>query len=455
MIKYSVCLLDDKIPAKEFQDEMEDTKLLNRNNFGCMLGKEEAWEEETLFRLSKDLYEKEDEYEISGFTHHALFFNHIDENIFSPDIVIFDWDVGDMGSSETDPKENLLKLLRSKYCLVAIYTGADNTDVVEDFLEEEILKDYRERLFMIKKDNDNSVEALKNEIDSRLELFSFKLGKSLKALMLQSIDNILINMGKLSFEQFASLFGTRNENGNMGLSNTEFADIFLEKLKYEFNSSDLEDTQIEAPNRNIDDENLMRKIWHFRLYHKSNDEVIRKGDIIRKVDGDELFLVLSSDCHLNYFWKKNLGYLALVPLHLIAETSENFRRRINYCKASNITSYNLQSLVSPSLVVTVLPGLICNNENQYLDYALNPRELTSREVELGVDDRGKEKTPSRKLTVEDIPGYKKEIAISEPFMSALFQYIIQNFSGFGLPDFSEGLRESVKAKFGTLKITKP
>ena len=441
MSKYSICILDDKLPVSQVSGYIDDTSMLNRNNFKHLLSLDEKdWEEQQLYQLLKSLYDKNNDYELFGFKNHSFFFNYIADNIFSPDIVIFDWDVGET----TDSKQNLLNLLKKKYCIVAIYTGADKNDEVERILSDNDFDEYRERFFKIKKEDDNSVTELEKEINDKLKLFSFKLNKTIKQNTLQGIDNILINIGKLSFNQFVSLFG-ENKAGQKELSQIDFIDIFLEKLKYELTSIGLGVVELKTSNENIDDINKIRELWHYRMYHKTRDNIIRKGDVLKK--GEEYFLVLSSDCHLDKFWNKNLGYLLLLKLHKVDESNAEFKERLNYRKNQNLEDYKLTSLVNPSPIkfLTVLPSLVIQNNNYY-DYALNPKELSSIEIDLP-----KGNNSNQKLLITHMTEYEKYISLSEPFMSALFMFISQNFSGFGLPDFSEELKKSIKDNLKKLK----
>ena len=125
MSKYSICILDDKLPVNQLNGWFEDNNLLSHNNFKLLmeLVNEKDWEEKQLFQLISSLYSKSDTFELFGFVSHSFFLNYIDDNIFSLDIVIFDWDVG-----EIDPKQNLLNILQKKYCLIAVYTGADTQE---------------------------------------------------------------------------------------------------------------------------------------------------------------------------------------------------------------------------------------------------------------------------------------------------------------------------------------
>ncbi len=444
MSKYSICILDDKIPAIQLSDYMDDKSIFNRNNFKHLLSLERSnWDDIALYELIDNLY-KEDEYELTGFSQHSFFFDYCSDNLFSPDIVIFDWDMGE-DVEEKDPKKNLIELLKTKYCLIAVFTEADKDDEVSNVLSESDFDNYKDRILLIKKGDENSVEKLKNDIENKLKLFSFKLNQILKKNTLQSIDNILIKIGKLSFNQFISLFGEKAANGEKELSGSDFIDIFLEKLKYELTSIGINSLELKTDDENIGDVNKIRELWHYRLYHKVTDNIIRKGDILKHKE--DYFLVLSSDCHLNKFWNKNLGYLLLIKLHKVDKNNVSFKKRLNYRNNSNLTSYSLSSLVNPSPIefLTILPSMILEDET-YIDFALNSRELSSIEIDIPEDNNS-----NQKLLLKHLNGYEKILSISEPFISALFLFISNHFSGFGLPDFSVELKDSIKENISKLK----
>jgi len=454
MSKYSICILDDKLPVNQLNGWFEDNNLLSHNNFKLLmeLVNEKDWEEKQLFQLISSLYSKSDTFELFGFVSHSFFLNYIDDNIFSPDIVIFDWDVG-----EIDPKQNLLNILQKKYCLIAVYTGADTLEEIRQTIEDNEFDNYRDRLFLKIKGEENSVKTLEDEIDKRKNIFSFNLNKTLKQNTIQGIDKILINIGKLSFNQFVSLFG-ENKEGQKELAQIDFIDIFLEKLKYELTSIGLDDVELKTPNENIDDINKIRELWHYRMYHKTGDNIIRKGDVIKKEN--ELFLVIASDCHLKEFWKKSLGYLTVIPLHKISADNDKLKNILSY-DDFQIDSYKLSSLVNPRGIdfLTVLPALI-NDDNDFLDYALNPREINSIFIDL-VINYNDETDPQRKKDIKKNAisqplktsdgDFKYIISLSEPFLSGLFQFVSENFSGFGLPDFSDDLVKSIREKLKELK----
>ncbi|MCK4618853.1 MAG: hypothetical protein KAT52_02810 [Desulfobacterales bacterium] len=300
--KYDICILDDKLPIKNIAGT-DDTKIIGTNLLWHLLTDEKQWEDADLLNFIKLLNENGN-YNPCGFTNHDLFLNHIHETIYSPDIIIFDWDVG----TSSDQSDSLLEILESTYSLVAIFTTQDKDNDVTDEIAKSKYSSYKDsRLFIIKKERQDSVKNLEDKITEKGSLFSFKYSKELKQKTLRALDKTLSNIGSLSFDQFVSIFGNI-EGSKRKLSAIDFTDIITDKLKSELINIGFDEKGLEADYKKIEDGDILRKIWRFRLYQKPQDDIVRKGDIIKK-DGDNndiLYFVLSSDCHLHEFWKKIL-----------------------------------------------------------------------------------------------------------------------------------------------------
>ncbi|MDT8413688.1 MAG: hypothetical protein RQ875_14590, partial [Vicingaceae bacterium] len=105
--------------------------------------------------------------------------------------------------------------------------------------------------------------------------------------------------------------------------------MFLEKARNALLSDKIYEFPLKSSNAGIDNVKDLSKIWNYRLYHSPNDKFVRKGDILHKRNSETLFLVLTSDCHLQRFWKNNLGYITLIPMHPI-ENSDITKRIKDY-----------------------------------------------------------------------------------------------------------------------------
>jgi hypothetical protein len=271
-IKYDICILDDKLPIKNIAGT-DDTKIIGTNLLWHLLSDESQWEDTDLLNFIKLLNERGN-YNPCGFTNHDLFLNHIQETIYSPDIIIFDWDVG----TKTDQADSLLEILESTYSLVAIFTTQDKKSEVTNEINKPKYSSYIDsRLFIIKKEQKDSVGNLADKIKEKENIFSFKYSKELKQKTLRALDKTLSNIGSLSFNQFVSIFG-KIEGSKRKLTAIDFTDIITDKLKSELINIGFEEKGLEAENQKIEDGNVLRKIWHYRLYHKPQDDIVRHKD---------------------------------------------------------------------------------------------------------------------------------------------------------------------------------
>lgn len=247
MGKFSLCVLDDKIPVERLGD-INDTGYIDSNLISICLSKLDA-EEWGDADLREFLYEIQGrgEFTVSGFKSYIFFNNYRKENLFSPDIIVFDWDTGD----GFPPEENLLKLLKSTYCLVAVFTSADTEGEVTSELEKENFKEFKYRLSLIKKNEGNSVQQLKDTIEEKQKHFSFQYGNKLKLETERALSDVLSNIGRLSYEELISLFGVHIKSESKSkLYELDFIEIILDRIKAVLISSGY-DKVIEVEHKNI------------------------------------------------------------------------------------------------------------------------------------------------------------------------------------------------------------
>jgi len=448
-MKHSVCIIDDAIPTTGFPDFIDGTKKLDQAILKYLTINENDWSEPTLKSLIEEINNTQDNWSLSAFTNPEFYLRHYDEELFSPDIIFFDWAYG----GSTTPSEDFLKqILEKTYAVVNIYTGEDNENEVTNLIESDEFESYKERLKVVKKESDNSIQELFNETRSRLQdNFSFRYGQELKNNALSALDDILIEISKLSIKDFVALFGSKKGN-NFTITTNELTSIIAQKFMHELLSKHFSNAEEQTSGEvDFEDEQMVRRIWSYRLYYSPNDNIVRKGDIISKVNGNgnQLFLVLSSDCHLNMFWKKNFGYVALVPLYRLDDSNEEVKKKFTAVNAKTLKGFKITSLTNPSIEgITILPGIKDENGHCH-DYLLNTKEVFTKRRELpkikGIDNH----KYGLRLTYNYFNGYKgtNRIRVSEPFLSPLIQYIMDNVTGYGCPDFPDYLSKKMKEKF--------
>jgi hypothetical protein len=446
MAKQSICILDDQIPVSKFTDIVaDDTSLIDKNLFNHYLKSEEKWDDVDLMKFSKAVSEKDQKYLISGFRSHDFFFNYLEENIFSPDIVIFDWDLDDSGK---DSEKNLLFLLQNTFALVGIFTSADKNDEITNVLQKGEFKEYEHNLFLIRKDENNAFQTLVDKIEEKIKHFSFQKGKDIKQKTLNAVDSVLGKISTLSYEQFVSLFGKKilvNGTEKAVISFLEYIEIISEKATSQLIGSGLFSGDIEVNYAKTINKNLIRKAWRLRLFQEPKDNIVRKGDIIRlKHDEESKYLVISSDCHLSEFWKKNHGYLSLIPILKISSTK--FEEKLKSFDSENTKKFRITSVTNVQFLsnITVIPGVFSERDQDgieiFEDGILYPKNVVNKEIGL---EEGK--NPKEPLIYDNINIIGNDrIRIVEPFLNPIIQFSLKNITDIGVPDFPVELNDIIK-----------
>ena len=312
MDRYSICVIDDKLPIDQFSNKIQvsDTSLIDNtilSNY-ILWGQESSWSDTALFNLIKKFEEQVDlKLNITGFKTHSFYLNHIEEYVYSPDAIIFDWDVG---TSENQEKA-LMEILSKTYCLITIYTGCDEIEEVCQIIQQEQFKLFESRLLIVDKGEINSADIVIDAIKKRINYFSFYYGKQFRHSINKAINTAFSNIGTLSFNQFIKVFGEMDDSDNQyKISSIDFIEIMNDQIKAHLLTSETVET-LTASEIEPDDILKEKKLWHFRMLHKPKDNIVRKGDIVKNKKEDKYYLIFSSDCHLWKFWSKNLGQLSI------------------------------------------------------------------------------------------------------------------------------------------------
>ena len=370
----TVCYIDDKIPVAKFPEYFEDTKLIDQQVLRFLLKNDTTdWsEDENVKGVIVSLLDLSADWECYAFTAPQFFINHRNNGYcINPDVILYDWDYNDSPSSNSSEK-HLLDLLKSTHSIIIIYTGADKTDEINDILHKDEFKPYKDRLTLNEKgkplNDKNNAEKSVNEVieeaKKRFESnFSYKYAKELLYNSNKSLNEVLSEISALSVEEFINSFGHK-ENNNFIVESEEFAGIIFDKYKQKLieNLPALESPSTEKKDLSSD---IIKKIWSYRLYYNSQSNQIKQGDIIKY--NDNLFLAFSSDCHMERFWCKNYGFLAIIPLYKIDKNEKckdlfGELTKSNNFKPTSLT--NTQGLEN----IAVLPAIPINDN--FFDYIL-------------------------------------------------------------------------------------
>lgn len=430
-MKHTICFIDDKIPVAQ-SEYFDDTSVINESVLQYLLkNKSIEWEDLSVKRMCQTLMDKRDEWSISAFTAPSFFENHVHSTIGVPDVIIYDWDYN-YAIGANDSIDILKRILNNTFALVFIFSANDNTDEIKSSLKDKDIARYKSRLGIVVKNNQKSVNALLKKIEKKYtENFSLSFGQEIISKSNMAISRVLAEISSFSVEEFVLSISEPRDNSYVS-TNQDFLNVVLPRYKNQLcNNFPLAELPVKT-NEEPKVENL-KKIWSFRLYDTISSNCVSRGDIIRKNKHD-YYLVVSSDCHMNKFWKKNGGYLSLIPLKQIRKKQSK-----ELLKMMGIKDVTFHSLTSSSISATILPALPVSS-SKLQDFIIIPKSIISVHFPLPSGSKA-EKEP---LTYDKIEPYTKIATISEPFKSPLMQFIIENISGYGCPDFPKKLKEYFK-----------
>lgn len=424
-MSYSVCLIDDAFPTSQIS-EIDDTKRLNSSNLKALLAKDDIWADENVKTLTGKLVGDAEAWSVSAFTNPNIYFNCRKDELYTPEIVIFDWEYP---TKDKSTAEHLQTILETCFSIIYIFTGADKKHEVDSLIQKEPFNLYKERIRVMHKEDKNSVENMLKEVKKVYESsFSFKFGKELRSNALNSIEKILVELGKITIKEASNYFANKKD----------LIDFTAERFRNYLISAEFENTQEKVSTRNANNDEIIKQLWFYRLYFRKDekDKYVRRGDIIQLGDtSDTLYIVISGDCDLQRFWHKNLGHLTLLPLYIMKkENTDLIDKKLCLTRKKNELKDKLcQASLTGRIDCLcegpfILPFLKINNV--FCAYFGLPTAITS--INVTVADN---KLKDEPLTYGHLSNYRYLLSLSEPFLTPLIQNILDKISGVGVPDF--------------------
>ena len=92
-MRHSVCIIDDSIPAGNYPNFIDDTKLLGQSVLTYLL-EETDWSDDNVKSLVSKISGDTNNWYLTAFKNPSFFFKHVEDNILTPEIIVFDWDYG-------------------------------------------------------------------------------------------------------------------------------------------------------------------------------------------------------------------------------------------------------------------------------------------------------------------------------------------------------------------------
>jgi hypothetical protein len=462
-MQYSICVIDDEIPATGVES-IRDTELLNSSNLQYLLQQEDKpWTDDVIKHLIETLLTSSNEdgtltWDVYGYVNPAFYINTLENGTFRSDIVTFDWDYP--GASSESNSESLLKeILDRTFSLVFIFSKADKKDEIAAVLAKPEFAEYKERLYYLDKTVDE-VEQTTVLLQKTKELyernFSFRFANSLRRKATQTMDKILSDMGK------ASLNDVKNHIAFGGGSKKDLVDFLTEKFRFILASRDIYELldQISEPTQEITglDESIVKKIWSYRLYfqRETGDDLVRCGDIVKAENN--FYLVLSADCDLGHFWKKNLGVINMVTLHELEPTNSTLRDWLTVCVKPAKIPGSISSLLGRVGELAdgpfVLPFVPVNNSLK--NFLVLPKDLVTKRITVypgNWADLGEKDKAKQAMKYSYWPGTERFCIVSEPFLTPIVKHVLNTIAGNGVPDYSDPMITILKKILEEFSIT--
>jgi hypothetical protein len=458
-MRYSVCIIDNDLPASGQEAQalgITDTGLLNASNLQLLIQRE-TWQDQVIKNLTTTLLGQREEdgvtpkWDVFGFTHPSFYINAINDGFFRSDLVVFDWEYpGAQNATATNSESILKEILDRTFCLIFIFSKADKKDEIEAILSKPEFQEYKERLQYLDKavENVDQTNTLLQKADEMYaNNFSFKFASVLRRRSVQCADQILSDMGKASLNDVKNLLVV----GDSGKK--DFIDFLAERFRTTIAGPNVYDLVDEIPqpaaNAPPVEASLAAKVWSYRLYfhQDTGDDLVRRGDIVQI--NDTFLLVMSADCDLGYFWKKNLGIINAVTLHELSQTNATLKELLTLCvKPEALSKPTIGSLLGQVGELSEGPFVLpfVPRDGQLKNFIAIPKDLSSNRISTpatwGTFTHKQKKTHPMKYTYW--PDAKRICTVSEPFLTPVIQHVLSTMGGTGVPDYPEPMKDILK-----------
>lgn len=493
---YSICLIDDglRIPAQAL--ELENMRYFSIGTTIQMLNQD--WGvENSLKELCRELTSQTNEagqtkWKFRGFSNPDFFDDAFDNDNFRPNLIVFDWEYSN--TTEFVQTDFLRGVLERSHARISIFSGADKIEEIHKAIDES-LSDLVDRIDILDKDNggEGNHAALLTSIEEHISSnFSFKFGHQLRQVVNGSLDRILLKLGELKFEQvlavlgesgssefssdFKEMLGAKSkealvastqmqtwlsESGLEPKKADELIEFISEKISNDIQSSTLAHSPIEADGTQHTDINIQKELWSYRMFHQNSDGRVRTGDIFRTTNegaATTYHFVINDPCSLEGFWQATGGVLNSVQLLDLDADADEIREISGKIKNNTQLRNGIGSKVSSltnrraTEALGGRPILVPNTpvDGTEISFLLYPNCIFSESIDLparisDVDKGNLRRNLPGKLTYADMTNCEYIASVSAPFKNSLIGTIVENLFGWGVGDYSDGL----KSHFGT------
>lgn len=475
---WNICVIDDSIPVTGELD-VDDTVSLNISILKLLLDKNK-WVEESVQTLFNNLCSDSDNWNVTAFRHPDIYLRTSEKQNYKPDIIIFDWEYAGFTGDIT---QKLLEVLHNSFSLVYVYTHKDKDEEVRQELSSDLFDEFqKKRLFLLHKWDQDSVQILLQKATENYEKnFSFRFGRTLRLSTGNAIEEILVGLGKGSMDFVLSLlnddatqetdikqliaqqigaFLSGNDDlieelKNGGLSKDKNAQTLIELIRGRIENY-ISSINLELPVREQNgngNPSFSKEFWSSRLYYKPSDNIVRKADIVKDVQNNKYYLVVTPDCHLRRLWDKCFGYINLIPALILPDDLATIKSIFSLTRNPKKVEHIFKDFHPNSITASIkglpegpiiLPFLDINQEHQcllLLPKAIHSIQIPERPIGAA-DDPGDRK--NHYMTYDFWDRHERIATISEPFATAIVEHCLKAISGYGTPNYPKAVKQEIK-----------
>jgi len=408
-----VWLVDDELPYDKLTPVPDRVE---QGGLEYLVSSEAIWSENPAVRNLCARLAGDIDVEITALSAPAVLTKYLASGIAPPHVVIFDWE--GLGFDAALNIETIEETLRSTFAYVQVYTHLDVASVEPRLAE--IRPKYQGRLLRAKSKQDVNADDLFAAVKAEYEnTIAGEIADQARSRIRRSLEEALVELcsvpkttlAQLAHGQAEILFSLVASKLRDGLASegAEFVEGALMGA---------------AGGESTDALRRFQSIWY---YYFPTDQLVRRGDIVRTVDGRTL-LVVSAQCDLARFSKKTAMHLTFAPM--LELTKGNIAALKDTCKfeLKKIGGSPISSHDQFGHAFVILPNVpdASNSRNVLKDYFVRCHALQSQEMPRAAEGA---------LRYSEVDGLARVCTLAESFSSAVVAHLVATLGATGMPDF--------------------
>ena len=408
-----VWLVDDELPYDKLipvPDRVEKRALEH------LIGTVSVWSDNPAVRSLCEKLTADANVEITALASPAVLAKYLESGITPPHVVIFDWQ--GLGFEPALNVATIEKTLQSTFAYVQVYTHYDAAEV-EPHLAP-IRPKYQGRLLPAKSKHDVNANELFATVKAEYEkTIAGDIADQARTRIRRALEEALVELCSVPKTSLAALVDGKAEvlfslvasklRDGLGSEGAEFIEDALTRA---------------AAAESTEGLRRFQSIWY---YYFPTDQVVRRGDIARTMDGT-LVLIISAQCDLARFPKKTAMYLTFAPTVELTKANAQSLRNVTKRKLKKIGDSAISSHDEFGHSFVLLPNIpvVAGTRDSLKDYLVRCHALQSKEMP---------RAGELALKYSEVDGLERVCTLAEPFAAAVVGHLFATLSAAGMPDF--------------------